>query len=115
CPGRWRGSPAPARRSPRARSARHGPAGDPRRRHRRLRAARRNTRKGSGLLGNGLAGYTRSLVRPLVSQGPRGVARNPMVLVVGAASRDITPDDPRGWRLGGAATYGSLLLARLGL
>jgi sugar/nucleoside kinase (ribokinase family) len=38
-----------------------------------------------------------------------------MVLVVGAASRDITPDDPRGWRLGGAVTYGSLTLARLGL
>ena len=38
-----------------------------------------------------------------------------MVLVVGAASRDITPDDPRGWRLGGAAAYGSLTLARLGL
>jgi len=38
-----------------------------------------------------------------------------MVLVAGAASRDITPDDPRGWRLGGAVTYGSLTLARLGL
>jgi len=37
------------------------------------------------------------------------------VLVVGAASRDITADDPRGWRLGGAVTYGSLMLARLGL
>jgi sugar/nucleoside kinase (ribokinase family) len=34
---------------------------------------------------------------------------------VGAASRDLTTDDPRGWRLGGAATYGSLTLARLGL
>jgi len=38
-----------------------------------------------------------------------------MVLVVGAASRDITTADPRGWRLGGAVTYGSLTLARLGL
>jgi sugar/nucleoside kinase (ribokinase family) len=37
------------------------------------------------------------------------------VLVVGAASRDISPTDPRGWRLGGAVTYGSLTLARLGL
>jgi sugar/nucleoside kinase (ribokinase family) len=37
------------------------------------------------------------------------------VLVVGAASRDLAADDPRGWRLGGAATYGSLTLARLGL
>jgi sugar/nucleoside kinase (ribokinase family) len=37
------------------------------------------------------------------------------VLVVGAASRDLTATDPRGWRLGGAVTYGSLTLARLGL
>jgi sugar/nucleoside kinase (ribokinase family) len=37
------------------------------------------------------------------------------VLVVGAASRDITSEDPRGWRLGGAVTYGSLTLARLGV
>jgi sugar/nucleoside kinase (ribokinase family) len=36
-------------------------------------------------------------------------------LVVGAASRDLTADDPRGWRLGGAVTYGALTLARLGL
>ena len=36
-------------------------------------------------------------------------------LVVGSASRDLTPDDPRGWRLGGAATYCGLTLARLGL
>ncbi|HJP89194.1 MAG TPA: PfkB family carbohydrate kinase [Candidatus Limnocylindrales bacterium] len=39
----------------------------------------------------------------------------PFVLVAGAASRDLTVDDPRGWRLGGAVTYGSLTLARLGL
>jgi hypothetical protein len=39
----------------------------------------------------------------------------PFVLVAGAASRDITTADPRGWRLGGAVTYGSLTLARLGL
>ncbi len=39
----------------------------------------------------------------------------PRVLVVGAASRDVVPDDPRGWRLGGAVTYASLALARLGL
>ena len=39
----------------------------------------------------------------------------PFVLVAGAASRDITPADPRGWRLGGAVTYASLTLARLGL
>lgn len=37
------------------------------------------------------------------------------VLVVGAASRDVAPSDPRGWRLGGAVSYCSLTLARLGL
>ena len=37
------------------------------------------------------------------------------VVVVGAATRDLTSDDPRGWRLGGAAPYASLTLARLGL
>lgn len=39
---------------------------------------------------------------------------NPPV-VVGSASRDLTGEDPRGWRLGGAATYGALTLGRLGL
>jgi sugar/nucleoside kinase (ribokinase family) len=34
---------------------------------------------------------------------------------VGAASRDLATDDPRGWRLGGAVAYTSLTLARLGL
>ncbi len=36
-------------------------------------------------------------------------------MVVGAASRDIASTEPRGWRLGGAATYCSLAGARLGL
>jgi len=35
--------------------------------------------------------------------------------MVGAASRDLAAADPRGWRLGGAATYCSLAAARLGL
>lgn len=39
----------------------------------------------------------------------------PGVVVVGSASRDVAPDDPRGWRLGGAAAYAGLALARLGL
>jgi hypothetical protein len=34
---------------------------------------------------------------------------------VGSASRDLTSDDPRGWRLGGGVTYGALTTARLGL
>jgi sugar/nucleoside kinase (ribokinase family) len=36
-------------------------------------------------------------------------------VVVGAASRDLTTDDARGWRLGGAANYCSLTAVRLGL
>ena len=39
----------------------------------------------------------------------------PELVVVGAASRDVTPDDPRGWRLGGAVSYAALAAARLGL
>jgi 1D-myo-inositol 3-kinase len=34
---------------------------------------------------------------------------------VGSASRDLTEDDPRGWRLGGGVSYASLTTARLGL
>lgn len=48
--------------------------------------------------------------RPADGSGARRV-----VLVVGAASRDVVPDDPRGWRLGGAVAFCALALARLGL
>jgi sugar/nucleoside kinase (ribokinase family) len=34
---------------------------------------------------------------------------------VGSACRDVAPDDPRGWRLGGGVTYAALTTARLGL
>jgi len=37
------------------------------------------------------------------------------VVHVGSASRDIATDDPRGWRLGGGATYAALTTARLGV
>ena len=60
--------------------------------------------------GNGPAGYPATAVHPADRPGAGRV-----VLVVGAASRDQTPADLRGWRLGGAVTYGSLTLARLGL
>jgi sugar/nucleoside kinase (ribokinase family) len=43
------------------------------------------------------------------------MADRPTVLVVGAASRDLDPADPRGWRLGGTVTYASLAIARLGV
>ena len=39
----------------------------------------------------------------------------PEVVVVGAAARDVTREDPRGWRLGGGVTYSGMALARLGL
>lgn len=39
----------------------------------------------------------------------------PSVVVVGAASRDLATDDPRGWRLGGGVSYTALMTARLGL
>jgi len=39
----------------------------------------------------------------------------PDVVVVGAASRDIISEDPRGWRLGGGVSYSALTTARLGL
>lgn len=38
----------------------------------------------------------------------------PDIVVVGAASRDLHPADPRGWRLGGGVTYSSRLLGQLG-
>jgi sugar/nucleoside kinase (ribokinase family) len=41
--------------------------------------------------------------------------QSPTVVVVGAATRDIHPTDPRGWLMGGGVTYGALALARLGL
>ncbi len=37
------------------------------------------------------------------------------VVHVGSACRDLTDDDPRGWRLGGGASYAALTTARLGL
>ena len=45
----------------------------------------------------------------------RAVIDAPDVVVVGSASRDIAPEDPRGWRLGGGVSYGGLALARLGM
>jgi sugar/nucleoside kinase (ribokinase family) len=49
------------------------------------------------------------MTRKLVSDGAIEV------LHVGSASRDLTDDDPRGWRLGGGVTYSALTTARLGL
>ncbi|NJD29858.1 MAG: hypothetical protein FIA92_16395 [Chloroflexi bacterium] len=46
---------------------------------------------------------------------PAAAGPGPLVVVVGAASRDLAIADARGWRLGGAVAYGALTLARLGL
>ncbi len=43
------------------------------------------------------------------------VRRRPEVVHIGAASRDVAEEDPRGWRLGGGVTYSALTTARLGL
>jgi sugar/nucleoside kinase (ribokinase family) len=62
--------------------------------------------------GDGQAG------RPDEARGPAGAPasrRTPTVIVVGAAARDLVSDDPRGWRLGGGASYSALTTARLGL
>lgn len=48
------------------------------------------------------------------ASGP-AAPRRPDVVHVGTASRDVTEDDPRGWRLGGGVTYCALTTARLGL
>jgi sugar/nucleoside kinase (ribokinase family) len=52
---------------------------------------------------------------PEAAEPERAAADGPVptVIVIGAASRDLDPADPRGWRLGGGATYGALVLARL--
>lgn len=44
-----------------------------------------------------------------------GAVDRPTLVVVGAASRDVHADDPRGWRLGGTVSYASLVAARLGV
>jgi sugar/nucleoside kinase (ribokinase family) len=46
---------------------------------------------------------------------PGGRSATIDVVVAGAATRDVADDDPRGWRLGGAASFAALTIARLGL
>lgn len=55
------------------------------------------------------------MVRPSIGGDPPRSGRRPVVVVVGAASRDLEPTDSRGWRLGGTVTYAALAIARLGL
>ena len=51
------------------------------------------------------------MVRPSIGRA----ARSPVLLIVGAATRDVVAADPRGWRLGGGVSYGAMATARLGL
>lgn len=51
------------------------------------------------------------MVRPSIG----GAARAPVLLIVGAATRDVVAADSRGWRLGGGVTYGAMAAARLGV
>jgi len=48
-----------------------------------------------------------------VARSSIGTAVQPTLVVVGAATRDIAPDDRRGWKLGGGVTYSSIAAARL--
>ena len=70
-----------------------------------------------GLAAGSPRGAAAVIAQPDVAQPQRAAADGPAptVVVVGSASRDVDPGDPRGWRLGGGATYGALVLARLGL
>jgi sugar/nucleoside kinase (ribokinase family) len=47
--------------------------------------------------------------------GEQELKQAPDVVVVGAATRDLNDEDPRGWLLGGGVTFGALALARMGL
>jgi sugar/nucleoside kinase (ribokinase family) len=47
--------------------------------------------------------------------GVKYTRETPELIVIGSASRDLAPDDRRGWRLGGGVSYGSLTAARLGV
>lgn len=57
---------------------------------------------------------TQGQYRP-ASRPARARQRAPEIVHVGAACRDVAPDDPRGWRMGGGVTYAALTTARLGL
>jgi sugar/nucleoside kinase (ribokinase family) len=50
-----------------------------------------------------------------VAERRRAGRTGPEIVHVGSACRDVAPDDPRGWRLGGGVTYATLTTARLGL
>ena len=41
--------------------------------------------------------------------------QRPTLVVVGAATRDIAPDDARGWKLGGGVTYSAMAAASVGV
>src|SRR6187401_1078831 len=44
-----------------------------------------------------------------------GAAEQPTLVIVGAATRDVAADDPRGWKLGGGVTYSAMAAAGVGV
>lgn len=50
------------------------------------------------------------MVDPSIELGDR-----PTVVIVGAATRDVSATDPRGWKLGGGVTFSAMAAARLGV
>ena len=44
-----------------------------------------------------------------------GLSERPTIVVVGAATRDVSATDRRGWKLGGGVTYSALAAANLGV
>ena len=51
------------------------------------------------------------MVRPSIGRA----ARAPVLLIFGAATRDVVATDARGWRLGGGVSYGAMAAVRLGV
>lgn len=55
------------------------------------------------------------MAEPSIGTPDSQARTRPELLIVGAATRDIDRDDPRGWRLGGTVSYAALAAARLGV
>src|SRR4051812_4691090 len=50
-----------------------------------------------------------------MSDSSIGTSESPTLVIVGAATRDVAADDPRGWKLGGGVTYSAIAAAALGV
>jgi sugar/nucleoside kinase (ribokinase family) len=74
----------------------------------------RGTRANSGAAGGTAAAQTIETEAVLPAREPADEPA-PAVVVAGSAARILDREEPRGWRLGGGAAHGALLLGRLGL